>query len=74
MGSILQMHIRFGLFYRKLAEEQQNVVTRKEHLSLSEIKIREALRIYTKIFGFDDPRTLEFSTELSTTRRLLSEI
>jgi tetratricopeptide (TPR) repeat protein len=68
------IHINFGLFYRQLAEEQQTVVTRKEHLSLSEVKIKEASRIYTKIYGPDDPKTLKFSTELSTTRRLLSEI
>jgi hypothetical protein len=67
-------HFNFGIYYRELAEIQQTVITRKEPLLLSEIKIKEALRIYTKIFGFDDPRTLEFSTALSTTRRLLSEI
>jgi hypothetical protein len=67
-------HINFGLFYRELADEQKTVVTRKEHLLLSESMIKEALRIYTKIFGFDNPRTLPYSTELSTTRRLLSEM
>jgi hypothetical protein len=67
-------HFNFGTYYRELADKQQTTSTRKEYLSLSEIKIKEALQIYTKIFGFDDPRTLQYSTELSTTRRLLSEI
>jgi hypothetical protein len=52
-------HFNFGIYYRKLAEEQQTTATREEHLCLSEVKTKEALRIYTKIFGPDDPRTLE---------------
>jgi hypothetical protein len=66
-------YLNFGLFYRELAEEQQTTATREEHLRVSEVKIKEALRIYTKIFGPDDPRTLELSSELSTARLLLSE-
>jgi hypothetical protein len=64
-------HYNCGFFYRKLAEKQQTIVTIKEHLILSESKFKEALRIFTKIFGPDHPRTLKYSTELSTTRRLL---
>eukprot|EP00596_Hydrurales_sp_CCMP1899_P010432 CAMPEP_0119038508 /NCGR_PEP_ID=MMETSP1177-20130426/7476_1 /TAXON_ID=2985 /ORGANISM="Ochromonas sp, Strain CCMP1899" /LENGTH=322 /DNA_ID=CAMNT_0007001193 /DNA_START=614 /DNA_END=1582 /DNA_ORIENTATION=+ len=67
-------HVTFGIYYRKLAEKQQTVSTRKEYLSLSEVKMKEALRIYMKIFGPDDPRTLELLSKLSTTRRLLTEI
>jgi len=63
----------FGLFYRHLAEAQQIVATRKGHLRLSEIKHKEALRVNTKIFGPDNPRTLRYSSELSISRRLLSE-
>jgi tetratricopeptide (TPR) repeat protein len=62
-----------GLFNRKLGKEQQTAETRKEHLCLSVSMIKEALRIYTKIYGPDDPRTLQYSSELSTTARLLSE-
>jgi hypothetical protein len=64
----------FGLFYRELAKEQQTIVTRKEYLRLSEIKFKEALRINTKIFGFNDPRTLKYTAALATARRLLSEV
>jgi hypothetical protein len=63
----------FGLFYRHLAEAQQIVATRKGHLRLSEIKHKEALRVNTKIFGPDNPRTLRYSSELSISRRPLSE-
>jgi tetratricopeptide (TPR) repeat protein len=66
-------HINFGLFHRKLAKEQHTAETRKEHLRLSVSMIKEALRIYTKIYGPDDPRTLQFLSELSTTARMLSE-
>jgi hypothetical protein len=55
-------HVNFGIFYRELADKQQTVSTRREHLRLSEIKIKEALRIYTKIFGPEDPRTLQISS------------
>jgi protocatechuate 3,4-dioxygenase beta subunit len=66
-------HINFGLFHRKLAKEQQTAETRKVHLRLSVSMIKEALRISTKIYGPDDPRTLQYSSELSTTARMLSE-
>jgi hypothetical protein len=64
-------HLNVGIYYCQPAEAQQNVETRKEHLRLSEIKIKEALRIYTKIYGADNQRILRYSTELSTARRLL---
>jgi tetratricopeptide (TPR) repeat protein len=67
-------YLNLGIYYRFLAEEQQTTATRKEHLRLSEVKIKEALRIYTKIYGPDDAKTVEFLTELSITRRFLSEI
>jgi hypothetical protein len=67
-------HFNFGIYYRELAEGQQTDREKKEILSLSEIKIKEALRIYTKIFGPNNPKTLQFLSELSITRRLLSEV
>jgi hypothetical protein len=36
-------YFNFGLFYRELADKQQTVPTRKEHLRLSEIKFKEAV-------------------------------
>jgi hypothetical protein len=66
-------HINLGIFHRQLAKVQQTVERRKENLRLSEIKIKEGLRINRKIYGPDDPRTLEFSSQLSITTRMLSE-
>jgi hypothetical protein len=63
-----------GIYYRELADAEQTAETRKEFLRLSEIKIKEALRIYTKIYGPDDPKTLRYSTELFTVRRLISRV
>jgi hypothetical protein len=67
-------HFNFGIYNRQLASKQQTISKRKEYFSLSEIEFKEALRIYTKVYGLDDPKTLQYSSELSTTRRLLSEI
>jgi tetratricopeptide (TPR) repeat protein len=64
---------RLGIFYHQLAKSQQNGKTRKEHLLLSRSKCKEALRIYTKIFGPDDPRTIIASSDLSMISRELSE-
>jgi tetratricopeptide (TPR) repeat protein len=66
-------YINFGQFYRELAKVQQKNATSKEYLHLSEVKIKEALRIYTKIYGPDDPLTLEFLSELSNTRRIIKD-
>jgi hypothetical protein len=68
------VHINFGIYYRMLAKGQQTDREKKEILRLSEIEIKEALRIYTKIFGPNNPRNLQFLSELSITRRLLSEV
>jgi hypothetical protein len=66
-------YINLGQFYRELAKVQQTVATRRDYLHLSEIKIKEALRIYTKIYGPDNLLTLQFFSELSKTRHLLLE-
>jgi hypothetical protein len=62
-----------GIFYLELAESQQNAETRNEHLILSQSKYEETVRIYTKIFGPDNPRTIQASFSLSTVSSLLSE-
>eukprot|EP00596_Hydrurales_sp_CCMP1899_P000899 CAMPEP_0119041090 /NCGR_PEP_ID=MMETSP1177-20130426/11235_1 /TAXON_ID=2985 /ORGANISM="Ochromonas sp, Strain CCMP1899" /LENGTH=300 /DNA_ID=CAMNT_0007006807 /DNA_START=405 /DNA_END=1307 /DNA_ORIENTATION=- len=67
-------HFNFGMYYRELAEGQQTVGTRIEYFHLSEIQTKEALRIFTKIYGPNDPKTLDFLSELSTIRCLLSEV
>jgi hypothetical protein len=66
-------YTNFGSYYRQLADKQQTGGEKKEYLHLSEIKITEALRIFTKIYGLDDPRNLRISSQLSTTIRLLLE-
>jgi hypothetical protein len=68
------VHIIFGIYYRDLADKQQIGGEKKKHLRLSEIKIKEAVRIFTKIYGPDDLWTVRYSTELSTVIRLLSEV
>ncbi len=62
-----------GIFYRMLAEVQHTAEIRKENLHLSESMIKEALRIYAKIFGPDDPRTINASSDLSMISSELSE-
>jgi hypothetical protein len=64
-------YINFGQFYRGLAKVQQK--NAREYLHLSEVKIKEALRIYTKIYGPDDPLTQEFLSELFNTRRIIKD-
>jgi tetratricopeptide (TPR) repeat protein len=61
-----------GLFHCQLAKVQQTVETRKINLHVSEIKIKEALRIYTVIYGSDDPSTLGILSDLSSTLSMLS--
>jgi hypothetical protein len=72
--STANMHMIFGIYYRDLADKQQTGGEKKKHLRLSEIKIKEALRIFTKIYGSDDPTTVRYSTELSTVIHLISEV
>jgi hypothetical protein len=66
-------YMNFSHFHHKLAEEQHIAEKIRENLRLCKSMIKQALRIYTKILGPDDPRTMEVSSELSTTARMLSE-
>jgi tetratricopeptide (TPR) repeat protein len=67
-------HNNFGLFYRQLAKVQQTAETKKNYLRLCEIKIKEVLRIFTKIYGPDDPKTLDLSSELPRIARQILEV
>jgi tetratricopeptide (TPR) repeat protein len=58
-----------GAFYHQLADTQQNV----EYLRRSKSTFKEAVRIYSKIFGPDNPQTIEASSKLSIISRELSE-
>jgi tetratricopeptide (TPR) repeat protein len=62
-----------GKFYCKLAGSLQTHETRKKHLHLSQSKYKESVRIFTKELGPDNPRTAQFSSNLSLVSSLLSK-
>lgn len=57
-------------YYR--AKESQDSENQEEHLYLSKPNIKEALRLYAKINGPVNPRTIDASTYLSNVTRMLS--
>jgi tetratricopeptide (TPR) repeat protein len=66
-------NINLGNFYHLQAEASLSTGIRKELLSLSFSKLKEALRIFTKIFGPDHPNTVRTSSQLSIVSHKLSE-
>jgi tetratricopeptide (TPR) repeat protein len=66
-------NVNLGNFYHLQAEASQSTGIRKELLSLSFSKLKEALRIYTKLFGPDHPNTVQASSQLSIVTHKLSE-
>jgi tetratricopeptide (TPR) repeat protein len=62
-----------GSFYHLQAEASQSVGIRKELLSLSFSKLKEALRIFSKLFGPDHPNTVHTSSQFSIVSHKLSE-
>jgi tetratricopeptide (TPR) repeat protein len=62
-----------GKFYHQLADTQQNAQKKIEYLRMSKSTFKEAVRIYTKTFGSDNPQTIEASSQLSIISRELSE-
>jgi tetratricopeptide (TPR) repeat protein len=62
-----------GYFYYLRAEESQTAETKKGNLQLSESKYKELMRIYTKIYGPDNPRSIYYKSQLSIISRKLSE-
>jgi tetratricopeptide (TPR) repeat protein len=66
-------NLNLGAFYHKLADKQQISRRIVEYLCLSKSKLEEAVRIYTKVFGPDNPQTIEASSYLSFISRKLSE-
>jgi hypothetical protein len=67
------LNFNMGVFYHLRAEESHTAETKKIHLQLSESKYKESLRIFTKVLGPDNPRTIEASSQLSFISRKLSE-
>jgi hypothetical protein len=62
-------YTNLGVFYHQLAaSSQQTGETRKEHMRLSQSNYEEAVRIYTKTFSLDHPKTIH------ATLRILSEL
>jgi hypothetical protein len=66
-------NVHLGAFYHKLADKQQISRRKVEYLCLSKSKLEEAVRKYTKIFGLDNPQTIDSSSYLSFISRKLSE-
>jgi tetratricopeptide (TPR) repeat protein len=66
-------NVHLGAFYHKLADKQQISRRKVEYLCLSKSKLEEAVRVYTKIFGLDNPQTIDNSSYLSFISRKLSE-
>jgi tetratricopeptide (TPR) repeat protein len=58
-------NFNLGAFYHHLANKQQIVRREIEHLCLSKSKFEEAVRIYTKILGTHNQKTIKASSELS---------
>jgi hypothetical protein len=62
-----------GTLYHQLANTQQTYQKRKENLCLSKSKFEEVVQIYTKIFGSDNPQTIEALSILSIISLKLSD-
>jgi tetratricopeptide (TPR) repeat protein len=67
-------NINVGIFYEKKAGSQQTTEAKKEYLHLSQSKYKEAMRIYRKVFGPDDPRTIRASSALSALSIILRKL
>jgi tetratricopeptide (TPR) repeat protein len=62
-----------GNFYHLQTEVSLSAGRKKEHLSLSVSKFKEALRIFTELFGPDHPKTVLTSSQLSIVSNKLLE-
>ena len=67
-------NFNLGIFYHLRAEESQTAEIKKGNLQLSESKYKESLRIYTVVFGPDNPRTIQSLSRLSIVSCKLSEV
>jgi hypothetical protein len=65
-------NVNLGAFYNQLANRQQNDERKMAYLHLSKSKFEEAVRTYTKIFGPNNPQSIEASSKLSIILRRLS--
>jgi tetratricopeptide (TPR) repeat protein len=66
-------NFNLGLFYNHLADRQQNDERKIVYFHLLKSKFEEAVQIYTKIFGPNNPQTIDASSQLSIISRKLSE-
>jgi hypothetical protein len=66
-------NFNMGTFYYQLAEEQQDHQRKIEYLRLSETKHKESFRINSKIFGLDNPQTIESASTISMISNMLSK-
>jgi hypothetical protein len=65
-------NFNLGSFYHQLADKQQTSQKKIEYLRRSKSIFKEAVRIYTKIFGADNRQTIEASCKISIISRELS--
>jgi tetratricopeptide (TPR) repeat protein len=66
-------YVNLGVFYDQLADRQQVVERKMAYLHISNSKFKEAVRMYTKIFGPDNLQSIKASSKLSIILRRLSE-
>jgi tetratricopeptide (TPR) repeat protein len=66
-------NLLLGTYYHQLANKQQEIQRNIEYLRLSKSKFEEAVRIYAKVFGLDNPQTIEASSQLFIISHELSE-
>jgi tetratricopeptide (TPR) repeat protein len=67
-------NFNLGSFYYFRAEDSQSTELSKDNLQLSESKYKESLRIFTKVLGPDNLKTIQVSSALSIISRTLSEL
>jgi tetratricopeptide (TPR) repeat protein len=58
-------NVALGDYYHRLAKGDRTSYARNEHQDISIRKYKEALRIFTKVFGPDNPRSREVLSTLS---------
>jgi tetratricopeptide (TPR) repeat protein len=66
-------NLHLGAFYNQLANRQQTDERKMAYLHLSKSKFEEAVRIYTKVFGSNNPQSIHASSQLSIILHKLSE-
>jgi hypothetical protein len=72
-GNTAVGNFNLGHFHNHVSQSNLSASKRKEHLSLSKSYFKEALRIFTKVFGPGHPDTIDAASALSIISLVLSE-